>query len=45
MSDKVFFRLLIAVAVAGVLSLVALTLYTVYLYNHVSIISYIANAG
>lgn len=43
MSDKAFKRIVIAVMAAGVISVIAITLYTFYLYTNCSIISYIAN--
>lgn len=45
MKDKLFYGIMIAVCVVGVLSILALAAYTYYLYNNASIISYIANGG
>lgn len=45
MSDKAFKRIVTAIMVLGVISVIAITLYTVYLYTDCSIISYIANRG
>lgn len=43
MSEKVYIRLFIIIAVLGILSVAALLAYTYYLYGDASIISYIAN--
>lgn len=43
MRDPTFRRLLLAVTLVGVVSTVALILYTVYLHQNCSIISFIAN--
>lgn len=43
MSDKKFYTILMIVLALGVISTVALTIYTAHLYNNCSIISYIAN--
>ena len=43
MSRKLYEGILIAVTALGVLSIIALLIYTVHLYGNVSIISYIAN--
>lgn len=43
MSDKKYYAILMIVLALGVLSTIALTLYTAHLYNNCSIISYIAN--
>lgn len=43
MNEKVFHRLLIAVAAAGILSVIVLIVYTYFLYKDCSIITYIAN--
>lgn len=43
MSRKLYAGILIAVTVIGILSTIALMIYTVELYGNVSIISYIAN--
>ncbi len=45
MKDKVFYGILTAVCVAGVISVIALVAYTYSLYSDCSIISYIANRG
>lgn len=45
MSDKTFKIIITAVMVMGVISVIAITLYTIYLYTNCSIISYIANRG
>lgn len=45
MDEKLFYRLLLAVTILGVLSVVLLVGYTWYLQSHCSIISYIANRG
>ncbi|MBR4021201.1 MAG: hypothetical protein IKI94_01165 [Ruminococcus sp.] len=43
MSDKLFRRLLTAVTIIGCISTILLLVYTIYLYNDCSIISFIAN--
>lgn len=43
MREQTFRRLLFAVTLLGVISTVALILYTVYLHQNCSIISFIAN--
>lgn len=43
MNDKLFKRILTAVAAAGTVSTLALVLYTISLFSDCSIISYIAN--
>ncbi len=45
MKDKIFYGILIAVRVVGVISVIALVAYTYSLYSDCSIISYIANRG
>lgn len=45
MKDKLFYGIMIAVCIIGILSVIALTAYTYYLYDNASIISYIANGG
>jgi len=45
MNDKLFYRLLALVTVIGIISVIALTVYTWFLYKDCSIISYIANKG
>ncbi len=45
MSDKAFKRIVTMIMVLGVISVIAITLYTFYLYTNCSIISYIANRG
>lgn len=43
MSEKLFRCIFIALFAIGLISVIALVCYTVYLYNNCSIISYIAN--
>lgn len=43
MSDKKFYTILMIILALGVISTVALAIYTMHLYNNCSIISYIAN--
>ncbi|MDO5558221.1 MAG: hypothetical protein Q4F95_01340 [Oscillospiraceae bacterium] len=43
MKDKTFKRLLALITAIGILTTVSLTVYTVYLYKHASITSFIAN--
>ncbi len=43
MNRRLYEGILIAVTALGVLSIIALLIYTVVLYGNVSIISYIAN--
>ena len=43
MRDKTFYRLLVAVLIAGILSVAVLVLVTVFLAKDCSILSYIAN--
>lgn len=45
MSNKRFYRLLLAVTILGCVSVVLLVAYTWYLQSNCSIISYIANRG
>lgn len=45
MSDKAFKRIVTMIMVLGVISVIAIALYTIYLYTNCSIISYIANRG
>ena len=45
MKNKVFYGILTAVCVVGVISVIALVAYTYALYKDCSIISYIANRG
>lgn len=45
MKNKVFYGLLTAVCVLGIISVIALVAYTYRLYKDCSIISYIANRG
>lgn len=45
MSEKLYNRLLLTMCIIGVLSVIALTVYTYILYKDCSIISYIANRG
>ena len=45
MKNKVFYGILTAVCVVGVISVIALVVYTYALYKDCSIISYIANRG
>ncbi len=45
MKDKIFYGILIAVCVVGAAASAALVIYTFQLYQHASIISYIANGG
>ncbi len=45
MKNKTFYILIAVVCVLGVLSVVGLMAYTVYLHDNCSIISYIANRG
>lgn len=43
MSEKLFRRIIFALLAIGLVSVIVLVCYTVYLYNNCSIISYIAN--
>lgn len=43
MSEKKFYTILMIILILGVISTVALTVYTAQLYDKCSIISYIAN--
>lgn len=43
MPQKIFLRLLIAVAALGAIAVTALTVYTIIAYQNCSIISFIAN--
>lgn len=43
MSDKKYYTILMIILILGVISTVALTVYTAQLYDKCSIISYIAN--
>ncbi len=45
MKNKIFYGLLAAVCVLGIISVIALVAYTYGLYKDCSIISYIANRG
>lgn len=45
MKDKVFYGILTAVCIVGIISVIALVAYTYALYEDCSIISYIANRG
>ncbi|MBD5130491.1 MAG: hypothetical protein HDT43_11330 [Ruminococcaceae bacterium] len=45
MKDKVFYSILTAVCIVGIISVIALVAYTYALYKDCSIISYIANRG
>ncbi len=45
MKDQRFEKMKMAVLILGALSLLVITAYTVYLHDHCSIISYIANNG
>lgn len=43
MKNKTFIKILAGIVVAGILSTTALTIYTIHLRQHCSIITYIAN--
>lgn len=43
MNEKLFYGIITAVCILGVLSVIALTAYTFHLYHNASIISYIAS--
>ncbi|MBR6107538.1 MAG: hypothetical protein IKQ39_05980 [Oscillospiraceae bacterium] len=45
MNETVFRRILTAVTVLGILSIIALTVYTWLLYRDCSVLTYIANKG
>lgn len=45
MNDKLFYRIFISVCIVGMISIIALTLLTVYLYKNTSIIDFIARGG
>ena len=45
MKDKVFYSILTAVCIIGIIIVIALVAYTYALYKDCSIISYIANRG
>ncbi len=45
MNDKLFYKILTAFCIAGTVSVIALTLLTVYLYKNTSIIDFIARGG
>lgn len=45
MNDKLFYRILTTVCIVGTVSMIALTLLTVYLYKNTSIIDLIARGG
>ncbi|MBR4278515.1 MAG: hypothetical protein IKQ28_08765 [Lachnospiraceae bacterium] len=45
MKEKVFYRVLGIVTCLGILSMLLLLAFTIYLYKDCSIISYIANRG
>ena len=45
MKDKVFYGILTAVCIVGIISVIALVAYPYALYKDCSIISYIANRG
>ncbi|MBQ3514290.1 MAG: hypothetical protein IJA32_10940 [Lachnospiraceae bacterium] len=43
MKDKTFYRVIQIILLLGMISTTALVIYTIYLRNHCSIITYIAN--
>lgn len=45
MNDKLFDKIITAVTVLGILSVIVLTVWTIYLYKNCSIIAFIANGG
>lgn len=45
MKDKAYRRLLYVVMAVGIIGTVAHAIYAIYLYQHCSIISFIANGG
>lgn len=45
MKDKTFYGIITTVCIVGVISVIALVVYTYMLYKDCSIISYIANRG
>ena len=45
MKDELFDKIIIIITILGVLSVIALTVWTVYLYRNCSIIAFIANGG
>ncbi len=45
MNDKLFYRLMTIITVLGIVSIIALVIYTYILYKDCSVISYIGNKG
>ncbi len=45
MDNKTFLKIIAAISILGILSIVALSIWTYLLYTDCSIISYIANRG